>query len=148
MVLLYMSRYATYQISLKIFLRKNGAVLLLRDKKGIWDLPGGRIDVTEIHTPIYAILAREVAEELGGEVRYTLGLPMLQFTRFLADQPEPVFIIVYEAQYLSGSIRLSDEHKHYAWIDPSRHSLTEKDFFSKEEYAFFVSYFQKSSSNE
>lgn len=118
-------------------------VLLLRDKQGIWDLPGGRIDATEVHAPFPTIIHREIKEELGEQVLYTLKQPILHVTRHIAGQKEPVLLVVFEAEYLSGSIILSPEHKQYEWINPATHSFIEQDFFSREEYLLFTSYFSR-----
>jgi len=78
--------YAIYQVALKIFLRNGRNVLFLKDDKGKWDLPGGRIDTVESKVPLEKILAREVGEELGRKVKYDLKLPAVQFRRFIRSR--------------------------------------------------------------
>lgn len=133
--------YGVYQVGLKILLRKKGHFLLLKDETGkYWDLPGGRIDNVEDQVPLEKILAREVREELGSRLRYRLIKPIFQYRRFFHERR--VFLNVFEAEYVSGHIRLSPEHSSYHWIDPVRAKFRQKDFNSKEEYLAFREYFK------
>src|SRR5580765_7709002 len=54
-----------YPLSIKGVLIRDGCVLLLRNKRNEWDLPGGRPDPGEDHR---AALKREVREETGIDV--------------------------------------------------------------------------------
>lgn len=127
--------YATYQVGLKILLQKEGKVLILRDKRtGYADLPGGRINISEQDTPLHEILDREIREELGESVQYKLGNPIVQFRRFNIERNTRVFITVYEGQFLSGEIKLSDEHGSYEWVDPKETTFTEADWGNREEF--------------
>ncbi len=87
--------YANYQVALKVLLRRGDEVLFLRitDPLMCFDLPGGRIDNVETKTPLARILAREVREELGVDVRYTLGAPLFQFRRYVASHKIYNFLI-------------------------------------------------------
>lgn len=126
---------ATYQVGLKVLLRKGNTVLILRDAQtGHADLPGGRINVSEEHLPLDGIVDREVKEELGKEVKYTLGKPLIQFRRFNLERDTRVFITIYDGLYTSGDILLSHEHATYDWIDPKEALFTEEDWGSREEY--------------
>lgn len=135
---------ASYQVSLKILLRNGKNVLILNsDTEKSIDLPGGRINDVEHETPLEEIVAREVREELGEDVRYTLGKPIMQFRRKFRKTDQWVFLTVYEAEYLSGEIRLSDEHDTFRWIPVCELDLREKQFFSKEEWMAFKKYFSE-----
>jgi 8-oxo-dGTP pyrophosphatase MutT (NUDIX family) len=130
--------FATYHVGLKILLRNGKKVLFLRsDNKRWWDQPGGRIDNVEDTVPLEKIIAREVKEELGN-IKYVLGKPLFQFRRF---GKMGNLLTIYDAQYVSGKIKLSVEHSGYKWIDPVRYKFNKKDFMSKEEYEAFVEYF-------
>lgn len=134
--------YGVFHVALKILLRKKGKFLFLRSASGKhWDLPGGRIDNVEYDTPLAQVLRREVREELAG-VKYKLGKAALQYRRFFEPRGIYIFITVFEADYLGGRIKLSDEHSSYAWIEPNRFKLNPKEFFSKEEYLAFRRYFE------
>lgn len=126
---------AMYQVGLKVLLRKENTVLILRDAQtGHADLPGGRINVSEEHLPLHEIIDREMREELGKEAKYTLGKPLTQFRRSNLEGDILVFITIYDGLYISGDIILSDEHSTYGWEDPKEVVFTEEDWGSKEEY--------------
>lgn len=72
--------HALYQVALKVILKKESKILLLRDKNGNIDFPGGRIDNTEHHKSLETIIARKVKEEIGNAV-YFLGPPAFQTQR-------------------------------------------------------------------
>ena len=127
--------YATYHVGLKILLKKGDKFLFLTDTVSKhFDLPGGRIDDVEHTTPLTEVIAREVSEELGEEVKYKLGKPVFQFRRHFESKGLHIFLTVYEAEYLSGEIKLSVEHSNLQWINPRKIDLKEEDFFHKEEY--------------
>ena len=136
--------YAIYHIGLKVLLKKADEFLFLTDAIGKrLDLPGGRIDDVEHYVPLHEVIAREVREELGGEVKYKLGKPVFQFRRHIESKGVHIFITVYEADYLSGEVQLSFEHVNYQWINFKKSGLKEKDFFNNEEYLAFKKYFKK-----
>ncbi|KKT74269.1 hypothetical protein A2Z63_00110 [Candidatus Giovannonibacteria bacterium RIFCSPLOWO2_02_44_8] len=136
--------YANYQVALKLFLKRGNKILFLKlPESGLWDLPGGRIDNVETHTPLRKILAREIREELGVKVKYELGKPLFQFRRKALSRKTYNLLTVYEGRYLSGEIKLSSEHASYEWINPKAYKFKEKDFMSKEEYLAFIEYFSK-----
>lgn len=141
--------YGIFQVGLKILLRKGSRVLLLRmndDDKRL-DLPGGRIDNVEYRTPLDKIIAREVREELGLKApQYTLGKPLFHFRRMRRQKdahPKFVFLAVYDAEWISGEVKISDEHSAYEWFDPRKDSLRRKDFSNIEEYRALKNYFAK-----
>jgi 8-oxo-dGTP pyrophosphatase MutT (NUDIX family) len=135
--------YAIYQVSLKALIRKNDEFLFLRTpRRKLYDLPGGRIDEEEKETTPFAdVLAREVGEELGDNLKYKLGKLIMQFRKNSKLAHIPVFNAVYEAEYLSGEISLSNEHSGYEWINPKNTEMKREDFFNDEEYAAFQTYF-------
>ena len=55
-------RPGSYQISVKGVVVRNGQVLLLRNERQEWELPGGRLELGE--TPPQCV-ARELTEETG-----------------------------------------------------------------------------------
>lgn len=135
---------ASYHIGLKILLSRGREFLFLTTAPdGRIDLPGGRIDGSEHYTPLEEILEREVREELGDSIRYKLGKPLFQFRRHFEDKGFRVFITVYEADFLSGEIQLSDEHSRYEWISAKNFAFKEEDFFHPEEFLAFRKYFEK-----
>ena len=127
--------YGIYHVGFKILLRKGNRFLFLKSaSKKYWDLPGGRADNIEYKTPIKKIIEREVKEELGDKARYNLGKIVFQYRRYSPNRKIYVFTTVYEAEYLSGEIKLSPEHSSYEWIDPKDYKFKEKEFCSKEDF--------------
>lgn len=133
--------YGIFHVALKLLLRRGSTFLFLKAPNGQWDLPGGRIDNVEYRTPLKKVLAREIREELG-PVKYKLRKALFQYRR-IRKRRVPVFLVVYEAVYLSGEIKLSPEHQSYHWINPKRVVFRGKDFCCEEEYRAFQDYFGK-----
>ncbi len=138
--------YGVFQVGLKILLRKGDKVLLLRmnDDDQWLDLPGGRIDNVEYRVPLEKIIAREIREELGPRVRYALGKPLFCFRRQRHNKDANakfVFLVVYDAVWKAGDIKLSFEHCAYEWVDTDAYVLKRSDFGQGEEYQSFRGYF-------
>lgn len=135
--------HAQYSIGLKILLKKRDEFLFLTDYGGTYyDLPGGRMDENEKEVPIHTILTREICEELGTDIRYTIGDPLFQFRRHFTAKNINVFLTVYAGTFLGGTITLSSEHLAFDWINPAA-PLDPKRFWCPEEYHAFSDYFQK-----
>lgn len=132
--------YANYHVGLKILLKKGDEILLLKSPRGYLDLPGGRIDDIEDATPLLEVLAREVREELGEGIKYKVGKPAFNFRRFFPNKGWKIFLAVYEAEYLSGEVQISDEHEDFEWINPKTYRFKEGQFCNKEEYLAFMDY--------
>ena len=137
--------FGVFQVGLKLVLRKGDKILFLRDndEKKSWDWPGGRIDDVEYGATDEKIIAREVREELGSAVKYTLGKPAFTLKRWTmrGGKKTCIFCIFYEAEFRSGIIKLSSEHSSYEWIDPKTFKIKRADFAHKEEYPAFKKYF-------
>lgn len=132
-----------YHVSMKVLLKDKDRALFLYDAiQNNFDLPGGRIDDTEQDVPLSEIIKREVEEELGTEIKYKLGNPVFQFRRYFKDDDLHVFVTVYEAEFLSGEIKLSSEHGRYQWMNLKNLELEKISFFSKEEYSAFKNYLE------
>ena len=98
-------------ISVKGILIHDGAVLLLLNERGEWDLPGGRPDPGEDHR---AALKREVREETGLNVEVGAAIPEHLFEvlpqRF-------VRILPFACRLLGGrDVVLSHEHLETRWV--------------------------------
>jgi ADP-ribose pyrophosphatase YjhB (NUDIX family) len=112
----------TYFIAVKVFLKKDGKLLIMKDNFGDWDLPGGRIKKDEFETPLEKIIERKMFEELGDNVRYTIGKPVV-FMRHERVEQSPgnpavrIFAIGYEGNLDSGEITLSKRHTEMLWAD-------------------------------
>jgi 8-oxo-dGTP diphosphatase len=109
----------TFEVSLKAFILLDGRALFLRERDtGYWELPGGRIDVGEERMPHQQILAREIAEELGPDIRLEFTDQSVSWTRAHPGQGRYVFLLARIAKLLHGSPRLSLEHDEFAWLGP------------------------------
>jgi 8-oxo-dGTP pyrophosphatase MutT (NUDIX family) len=99
-----------YPVSVKGVVVRAGRVLLLRNEREEWELPGGRLELGE--TPQQCV-AREINEETGWIVE--VG-PILDSWMYYIDQVERnVFIVTYGAHLTAGQEDvepiLSHEHK-------------------------------------
>ncbi|MDP4007281.1 MAG: NUDIX hydrolase [bacterium] len=127
------SKRALFHISLKILLRDGEKVLLLKAQEGDIDLPGGRIDIGEENISLPSVIVREVNEELGKNLQFRLGDQLFTCTVFGHNESYWIFTIVYDAEYISGDIILSDEHASYEWVDPRSYELKRENFFPQDE---------------
>jgi 8-oxo-dGTP pyrophosphatase MutT (NUDIX family) len=135
--------HATFQIGLKVLLKKDDLVLVLKDAiTGHYDFAGGRMNENEKKLPLKDILAREVLEELGSSIQYKLGSPLFQYRRNNIHNPMHVFITVYGAEYISGEIELSEEHSSYEWVNPNDDSFDITNFGNEEEASAVKAYFK------
>ncbi|MBI2989833.1 MAG: NUDIX domain-containing protein [Candidatus Magasanikbacteria bacterium] len=113
----------SYFVAVKVFLEKDGALLILKDRFGDWDLPGGRIQKDEFGVSLDQIIKRKISEELGEDIQYSIGRPLLfmrheRIERILGNPMVRIFAIGYEGILQSGTIRLSERHTEMLWIDP------------------------------
>jgi len=107
-----------YHITLKVFMRRGDDFLVLKDSdNGYGDLPGGRIEHFEFYKPWPEAIAREVYEELGPALKYRLKPePLFVFPHYIRKAKSPALGIAFEAEYLGGEVRLSDEHVDFRWV--------------------------------
>lgn len=140
------NNHALYQVATKALLFDGDKLLVLTQPKGKYDFVGGRIDETEFEIPFSEALRREVQEELGNAVSYTLGKLAFVAKRFYTDNaglPHHIIALYYTATYIGGKISLSDEHTHFEWVNPNDILSTPEKFVSNDEYDQFNKYFSK-----
>ena len=119
----------SYHVSLKLVLKNNkNEILGLKavswgSLANFYDLPGGRIDTDEFNTPFAEVIKREASEEIGN-VDFHLHLKPIAIGRHLipasmASEKREIHIlyVFFEADYISGDIKISDEHTGYQWIN-------------------------------
>jgi ADP-ribose pyrophosphatase YjhB (NUDIX family) len=110
-----------FEVSLKAFIVREGRALLVREADtGYWELPGGRIDVGEEWEPHARILEREIAEELGPELRIAVEPAVVTWTRRRPTDGVFLFLAARLARHISGEPRLSEEHLELAWLGPGQ----------------------------
>jgi len=113
----------TYFVAVKVFLLREGKLLILKDNFGQWDLPGGRIKKDEFDIPMEDIVKRKIREELGESIIYCIGKPIV-FMRHERTEHAPgnptvrIFAIGYEGEMTGGEIKLSERHTEMLWVDP------------------------------
>lgn len=134
---------ALYNISLKIFLERDGEFLILTNEENKFDLPGGRIDEDEHRKSLKDIIHREIIEELGEGFRFEIGKPIMHFRRIFDEDGLYVFILVFSGKVLSNDIIISEEHNGYFWMKPEEIIMDPDKFYSEEEYAAFSEYIDK-----
>ncbi len=123
----------TYFVAVKVFLEKDGQLLILKDNFGDWDLPGGRIQRDEFEVPLENIVARKITEELGSELQYELGKPVVFFRherveQALGNPTVRIFAVGYQANWESGEIKLSPRHTEMFWANPK--TFKPEDYFT------------------
>ena len=108
-----------FHVGIKAFITKGDQLLMVKGNHvdPHWELPGGRIDVGEELLPAENILRREITEELGPDVRIDVKKPLLTWSRQLANWDKYVYLIGFDCHYVSGDIKLSDEHTDYRWVN-------------------------------
>jgi len=128
-----------YQISLKMLLRNSkGEILILKaldngTYASYYDLPGGRINADEFNIPFTEILEREVKEEIGDiELKLrgkpvALGRHLILASMTSLKKDIHVLYVFFEAEYLNGGIKISEEHVNYEWLDLNKIELS--DYF-------------------
>ena len=79
------------------------------NKHQCWDLPGGSVKYCE--TAIHALL-REIEEETGLNISVGIILSVYDAIRTNVH----LVIITYICTYLSGNVRLSNEHEAFYWL--------------------------------
>lgn len=98
-------------VSVKGILIYQRRVLVLRNDRGEWELPGGRLDDGE--TPEQA-LRREILEDTGLRVR--VG-PLVDAWVFRVTPRGKVLILEYACRTNGrGGVRISHEHSESAWL--------------------------------
>lgn len=109
--------YAHHVAAVAVLVIRDGHVLALRRAlhkdaaPGVWETLSGRIEPDE--QPWQAAV-REAREETGLE----LAVERRPWTAYVSDRAgEPMLVVVYRAQPVGGTLRLSDEHDAHAWLD-------------------------------
>lgn len=122
-----------YFVAVKVFFEKDGKLLILKDSFGDWDLPGGRIRMNEFDIPLEKIIERKMSEELGDDIKYSIGKPVV-FMRHQRVEQEAhgnpvvrIFAIGYEGKLESGEIKLSGMHNEMMWVDMN--NFKPEDYF-------------------
>lgn len=117
-----------FNISLKLILENDkGEILGMKCTNegtlaGFYDFPGGRINSDELNISYEEIIAREMKEEVGEDVRYEVSTFPVSIGKFVyfshkLKRENCIFMIFFKARYLGGDITISEEHAGYKWLD-------------------------------
>jgi 8-oxo-dGTP pyrophosphatase MutT (NUDIX family) len=113
-----LTNHALYQVATKALLFDDDKLLVLYTPEGYLDFPGGRVDESERDLPWTEALQREIAEEVGPDVRVDIGQTLIVSKRRFnhEGQIHHIAAIFFECHYRSGNIVISDEHHRYEWL--------------------------------
>jgi 8-oxo-dGTP pyrophosphatase MutT (NUDIX family) len=109
-------------VAVAALIYRQGRVLAMRRSPkrdagpGLWETLSGRVLPGE--EPLDAV-RREILEESGLQDGVHLRLeprPVEAYSTMRAG--EPMVLIIYRAEYLSGEVRRSEEHDAHAWFTP------------------------------
>lgn len=96
---------------------KNGKLLAMKRSKnkkvapGVWEVVSGRLEHGEI--PLEG-LKREIEEETTLKVQVQEAPFDVYVTRY---GEAPMLALVYQANYIEGEVKLSEEHEAFEWMD-------------------------------
>lgn len=104
-----------YPVSIKGVLIHDDKVLLLKNEREEWELPGGKLELGETSEDC---LAREFEEETGLDI--TVGKILRPYVFYVSDLI-PVLILPFHCHCKNfDDIRLSHEHKEIGTFDVDR----------------------------
>lgn len=132
-----MKNDALFCVGQKAFIEKNGKVLVLFDPVEGLDFPGGKIQEGEAinanASSLTLSLKREVMEETGLDVNIfnPFAVWYHEFPKESRNYGKVVYLVAFKAKYLSGDVKLSDEHNNFKWVDKSDYSIVDdgSDYF-------------------
>jgi 8-oxo-dGTP pyrophosphatase MutT (NUDIX family) len=101
-----------FPVSVKGVVLVGGQVVLLRNERSEWELPGGRLEAGE--SPA-ACVAREIREELAIEVAVA---DLLDCWVYEVVPGREVVIVTYGCHHRGGSVAISPEHNAVGLFDP------------------------------
>ena len=117
----------TYWVGQKAFIKKGDDVLILTDPVEGLDFPGGKIQEEEIN--LSESLKREVREESRFEIEVSKPFAVWQNT-FPAHHKyagKKVYLVAFKCEYISGDVKLSDEHNKFRWVNKGNYHEANDD---------------------
>ncbi|MDP3901674.1 MAG: NUDIX domain-containing protein [bacterium] len=118
---------ALFCVGQKAFIEKDGKILVLHDPLEGLDFPGGKIQEGEARdrdvTSLINALKREVMEETGLtiEVFDPFAVWYYEFSKASRNYGKVVYLVGFKCKYISGELKLSDEHDSFRWVDRSNY---------------------------
>ena len=117
-----MKKDALFCVGQKAFIEKDGKILILHDPVEGLDFPGGKIQEGEAidgdALSLFCSLQREVREETNLEIE--IGDPFSvwyhEFFKNSRNFGKVVYLVASKCKYISGELKLSDEHNSFHWV--------------------------------
>ena len=116
-----MNEDALFCVGQKAFIEKDGKVLVLNDPVEGLDFAGGKIQEGEAKdgaaSSLIRSLKREVKEETGLEIEglNPFAVWYHEFPKGHRNYPKVVYLVAFRCKYVSGELKLSDEHDKFRW---------------------------------
>ena len=128
---------ALFCVGQKAFIERGGKVLVLNDPVEGLDFPGGKIQEGEAKagnaSSLIRSLQREVMEEtkLEIEVLNPFAVWYHEFPKNHRNYGKVVYLVAFKCKYVSGELKLSDEHNNFKWVDKSNYKEVDdgSDYF-------------------
>lgn len=118
-----------YIVGVVVIVEKEGKILSLKRNNeeeaspGAWENIAGKVEANE---ELLDAVYREIKEESCLETDVNpVPIGIILTNR----NDDDMFLICYRAKYLSGDVKLSEEHSEYAWLNPE--DFCKKTIFSK-----------------
>lgn len=128
---------ALFCVGQKAFIEKDGKVLVLNDPTEGLDFAGGKIQEGEAKdadaSSLNLSLQREVREETGLEIEVLNPFAVWyhEFPKNSRNYPRVVYLVAFKCKYVSGELKLSDEHDNFKWVDKDNYKEVDdgSDYF-------------------
>lgn len=124
---------ALFCVGQKAFIEKDGQVLVLHDPVEGLDFPGGKIQEGEAKdgdaSSLALSLQREVREETGLEIEVLSPFYVWyhEFPKTHRNYGKVVYLVGFRCKYISGELKLSDEHDKFKWVNKSNYREVDDD---------------------
>ena len=122
-----------FRLAVKAFIVQRGKLFVIKRSEadiqspGIWEVPGGRLNLGE--DPILGLM-REIREETGMYIEPIYPLSVRHFKR--SDNQTITMLIFLCRPVRGGKLKLSEEHSDYKWIDLDKEKKMLSKFFHSE----------------
>lgn len=111
-----------YIVGVVVIIEAQGKILALKrtqkeeSSPGVWENIAGKVEAED---DLLGAVYREIQEESGLKAEVDPAPIGIIKTRRNDDD---MFLICYKAKYISGDVKLSEEHDEYAWLTPEEFS--------------------------